>query len=108
MATSQAAVSSFRPAAYKVTVTDVTLDTSYVTGGYVLTAANLGLTSVKAATADITTPSSAATNAVVATPLVQTDGSVNLKVLNAAATPVEIAGAASLAAMVVRVTAFGH
>lgn len=84
-------------------ITDVTLDGSYVAGGVALTALQLGLTFVQDGTANIVT-AAATGNAVDAIVVPQVDGSAKLKLAAAAA---EVANAAGTG-LVVRVTAFGY
>jgi hypothetical protein len=92
--------------AEKKTVTDVTMDSGYVTGGEPVTAAQLGFSSVcNSATAQIKTTSGAGVNVASCAAVVQTDGSVNLKCHDE--TPAEVANAADIATTIIRVTATG-
>lgn len=92
--------------AQKKTITDVTMDSGYVTGGEPVTAAQLGMSSVvHDATAQIKTTSGAAVNVASCSAITQTDGSVNLKCHDE--TPAEVANAADIATTIIRVTAFG-
>lgn len=87
----------------KVTVTDVTFDSAYPSGGEAVTAADLGLHNVYFGVANIKT-TAAAGNTVDVYVDPQTDGSVLLKA-NAAAAEV---GAVDLSTLVVQVVAFGY
>lgn len=85
------------------TVRTVTGDTSYPTGGWPITAAQLGLARVTGVTeCRVTTPGATAINAF---PLIQTDGSVLLKGTTNAG--VEVANASSQAALVVELSVYG-
>lgn len=88
----------------RITVTDVTMDASYVTGGEPVTAAQLGLNFVHIAVGSLV--SGAAGAAVEYVPLPQTDGSVLLRAN--AASGVQVANAVDLSSNVVRVVAFGY
>lgn len=79
----------------------VTCDNSYVTGGYPITAAQLGLTRVKDAIASV---KASTVSVPTADPIVQTDGSILLR-LNAPTA--QIAGAVDVSATVVQIEAFG-
>lgn len=88
-----------------VTVTDVTFDASYLTGGEPVTALQLGLAFVQDIIACNIVTTAAAGNAVDVAGLLVADGSVLLKVNAAAA---EVPNATNLATLVVRVTAAGY
>ena len=92
--------------ARRKTVTDVAFDSSYPTGGEVITAANLRLDRVDHAIAQIQSAATTTVNAVSAgyTPGNGTTTSV-LKVYDE--TPAEVANAADLSGLTVRVTAWG-
>lgn len=88
----------------RCTVTDVTFDSSYPTGGEPLTAADLGLREVQSAVATIKTPTAAATAIVSA---VYDIANSKLKVNTIGA---EVANATNLTTtttLVVQVVAFG-
>lgn len=86
------------------TTRTVTGDSSYPTGGWAITAAQLGLARVvKVVEARSTVPG---TTAIVAVPLVQTDGSILLKAMTSAL--VEVANASSQTAFVVEITCAGY
>jgi hypothetical protein len=89
----------------RLTVTDVTFDSSYVTGGEPLVAASLGLQVVKAGWASIKTLTAAigGINDVAVVP--QTDGSVLLKANAASA---QVPNATDLSTVVVTVFALGY
>lgn len=86
----------------KRTVTDVTLDSSYLSGGEPVTAANLGLTSVNWAEAQINL---AATTTVNAASAGYDEATGLLHVYDE--TPAEVASTADLAGLKVRVIAYG-
>jgi hypothetical protein len=92
--------------ARKRSVSDVSLDSSYPTGGEVITAADLRLTRVDHAIAQIQTTATTTVNAASAgyVPGNGTTTSV-LKVFDE--TPAEVTNAQDLAGLVVRVTAWG-
>lgn len=85
----------------RVVIKDITLDTSYPTGGYSLTAADLGLTRVLFAVATVKAVSGT-------TDITQVQYDLtNSKLQVFDQTPAEIANATSLASDVVRVIAWG-
>ena len=86
----------------RLTVTDVTVDTSAHSGGYAITAAQLGLTKVDRGQAAIKTVSGT-TNVTSAVVLPQTDGSILLKTYDE--TPAEVTS--DLGSCVFTVTAVG-
>lgn len=92
--------------AEKQTTTDVSFDSSYPTGGEVVTAANLRLGVVDRATATI---QSAATTTVNAASAGYTPGNGTTTSLLAVydETPAEVSNGADLAGLVVRVVAYG-
>lgn len=86
----------------KRTVTDVTFDSGYVTGGEAVTAANLGLNSIDTAfCADLT-----ATGGVINVASATFDHA-NSKILLYDETPAQVANAADVQTTVVRVVAQG-
>lgn len=85
----------------KRTVSDITFDSSYPTGGEPVTAANLGLTHVHTATCDI----KAVGGTVNVTNVFYDDANKKLKAFDE--TPAEVAAASDLSTLVVRVTAHG-
>jgi methylphosphotriester-DNA--protein-cysteine methyltransferase len=92
--------------ARKRSVSDVSFDSSYPTGGEIITAANLRLQRVDHAIAQIQTTATTTVNATSAG-YIPGDGTTTsaLKVFDE--TPAEVANAADLAGLVVRVTAYG-
>lgn len=88
----------------KFSVTDVTMDASYLTGGEPVTPLQLGLTFVQASWASLV--SGAAGAAVEYVPLPQADGSILLRAN--AASGAQIANATDLSSNVVRVFALGY
>lgn len=88
--------------AQKKTITDVALDSSYLSGGEPLTAANLRLNKVDYANAEIT---STATTTVNAASAGYDPATALLHVIDE--TPAEVSSTADLAGLVVRVTAYG-
>jgi hypothetical protein len=97
--TNSRVVVPFVPGAERVTVTDVTFDSSYPTGGESVTAADLGLTSVTFA---ITSIKTAGTGSVTEAFYVTSTGL--LKAYTAAA---EVANATDLSAVTAQIVAFG-
>ena len=91
----------------KKTVTDVSLDSSYPTGGEQITAANLRLNYIDHAQAQIQEAATTTVNAASASFRVNT-GSVSGDLLLYDETPAEVANAADMAGLVVRVTAYGY
>lgn len=87
------------PGAERYTVTDVTFDSSYPTGGEALTAADLGLTTVNFA---ITSIKTAGAGSVTEAFYVTSTG-----LLKAYAAAAEIANTTDLSAVVVQIVAFG-
>src|SRR3990172_5387201 len=61
--------------AQKVTVTDMTCDDDYITGGYPVTAANLGLNAIHSGDASVSVAGTGTPNLANAAVLAQTDGS---------------------------------
>lgn len=92
--------------AQKRTVTDVTMDSAYLTGGEVVTAANLRLNYIDHAIADITVPGNA-TDALANAQFVRSSGITGLVKLYDQ-TPAEITSADNVAGTTVRVTAWGY
>jgi hypothetical protein len=88
------------------TVTDVTLDSSYPTGGETVTATQLGLAIIEDAVADVKTVSGTVNIANVFCNISSTGASLLLVVYDE--TPAEVTDTASLASVVVRVTAWGR
>lgn len=88
--------------AQKRTVTDCTFDSSYVTGGEVWTAANLGLNSVDTAHVGGLQATGAGVNVASA----QVDLSAKT-ILLSDETPAQVANAADVSTTVVRVIAYG-
>lgn len=87
----------------KETVTDVTFDNSYPTGGEAVTAANLGLSNLD----EVTDIQVKAVGGTVNVANVFFD-EVNSKLIVYDETPAEVADAATLATLVVRVRARGY
>lgn len=85
---------------FRVTVTDVTMDASYPTGGLAVTKAQLGLNTVIFAQASIVTTAAAGA----AVDAVYDVANQKVKLIAAAA---EVANAANTTGLVVRVTALG-
>lgn len=83
----------------RVTVSEVTLDNSYATGGLAVTPSQLGLTRVVFASTTVKTPAGAAVNAYYDT------STSKIKALGASA---EIAALTDLSALVVQVVAYGN
>lgn len=90
----------------KRTVTDITADNAYPTGGYALTPANLGLSQFAThGIANVTTPSSATTDFAQVHLDTSTRTAPKLKFIDQ--TTAEVANGGDLTAAVVRVTAWG-
>lgn len=87
----------------KETVTDVTFDSAYVTGGEAVTASDLGLNYVETADASVKAATGAGVNVANAFYDESTD-----KILLYDETPAQVANAADVATTVVRVRARGH
>lgn len=102
MAISAASVDSNVFGSRRVTVTDVTLDSSYPTGGEAITAAQLGLNTVLFAICNVK-----AVGGTVNVANAYYD-SANAKIKVYDETPAEAANAADLSSLVVRVLAFGY
>lgn len=102
MAISAASVDSNVFGSRRVTVTDVTLDSSYPTGGEAITAAQLGLSTVLFAFCNVK-----AVSGTVNVANAYYD-SANSKIKVYDETPAEVANAASLASVVIRVMAYGY
>lgn len=88
--------------AQRKTVTDVSMDTSYLSGGEPVTAGNLGLNTVDTATATIQTAATTTVNAASAS---YDEAAALLHVWDE--TPAEVASTANLSGLVVRVVAHG-
>lgn len=86
--------------ALRVTVTDVTMDTSYPTGGESITAADLGLKSVFFAIANLQTTATTAAN--------DAWYDVTNSKLKVNGPTAEVANGASLASVVITVYAWGY
>jgi hypothetical protein len=88
----------------KETVTDVTFDTSYPTGGEAITAADLGLNAVS--TGSVKCEVKAVGGTVNVANVIYDD--TNKKLIVYDETPAEVADTSTLATLVVRVTARGY
>lgn len=102
MAISAANVDSNVFGSRRVTVTDITLDSSYPTGGEAVTAANLGLSTVLFAICNV----KAVSGTVNIANAYYDQANSKLKIYDE--TPGEVANAADLSSNVVRVLAFGY
>jgi hypothetical protein len=87
----------------KVTVTDITFDSAYVTGGEAVTAANLGLNRVDFAIATVKSASGAGVN--VANVYYNKD---TAKLLAYDETPAEVANDGDISTTVVQIVAWGR
>lgn len=87
----------------KKTVTDVTFDSSYPTGGETVTPANLGLTYVEYAETNVITATGGGVNVTNAK-----YDKANQKTLLYDETPAEVANTSDVSTTVVRHTAFGY
>jgi len=85
----------------------VAMDTSYPTGGEIVTAAELGLNNIDTADARIYSSATTTVNATSAAAAIQT-GSGTIKVLVYDETPAEIASTADVDGLVIDVTARGY
>lgn len=91
----------------KKTVTDVTMDSAYLTGGEVATAANLGLSFIDHAEAQVTVAANA-TDALGNAQFVRSSGVTGLVKLYDPDVPADVTSADDLTGCVVRVTAYGN
>ncbi len=91
----------------KKTVTDATMDSSYLTGGEVATAANLGLSFIDHAEAQLTVPADAS-DALGAVQFVRSSGITGLIKLYDPDVPADVSSADDLTGCVVRITAYGN
>lgn len=91
----------------KKTVTDVTMDSAYLTGGEVATAANLGLSHIDHAEAQVTVAANA-TDALGNAQFVRSSGITGLVKLYDPDVPADVTSADDLTGCVVRVTAYGN
>jgi hypothetical protein len=91
---------------HRITVSDVAFDSSYPTGGEIITAANLRLSRVEWANAEIQTTATTTVNAASAG-YIPGNGTTTSALQVFDETPAEVANAADLAGLVVRVTAYG-
>lgn len=91
---------------HKHTVRDVTMDSSYLTGGEVVTAADLGLNYIDHADAKITVASNA-TDTVANAQFVRSSGVTGLLKLYDAS-PAEITSGDNVSGLVARVHAWGY
>ena len=91
----------------KKTVTDVTMDSGYLTGGEVATARNLGLNYIDHAEAQVTVAANA-TDALGPAQFVRSSGVTGLVKLYDPDVPADLTSADDLTGCVVRVTAYGY
>jgi hypothetical protein len=91
----------------KHTVTDVTMDGAYLTGGEVATAADLGLSHIDHAEAQLTVPANA-TDALGAAQFVRSSGITGLVKLYDPDVPADCTSNDNTTGCIVRVKAYGH
>lgn len=91
----------------KKTVTDATMDSSYLSGGEVATAANLGLNYIDHAEAQVTVAANA-TDAIGNAQFVRSSGLTGLIKLYDPDVPADMTSADDLTGCVVRITAYGN
>lgn len=91
----------------KKTVTDVTMDSAYAAGGEVATAANLGLSYIDNAAAQVTVAANA-TDALGNAQFVRSSGITGLVKLYDPDVPADVTAADDLTGCIVRVTAYGY
>lgn len=91
----------------KKTVTDATMDSAYLTGGEVATAANLGLNYIDHAEAQVTVAANA-TDAIGNAQFVRSSGVTGLIKLYDPDVPADMSSADDLTGCVVRITAYGN